>query len=61
LRCNGLLEPVKKDQILGRLEPKTKLYYEQFQRCVDCDQIYWQGSHHRRMQAFIADVLAECG
>ena len=50
LRCNGLLEPVKKEKILGRLEPKTKLYYEQFRRCVDCDQIYWQGSHHRPMR-----------
>ena len=48
LRCNGLLESVEKEKILDRLEPKTKLYYEQFQRCADCDQIYWQGSHYTR-------------
>lgn len=55
-RCNGLLEPVAKAAILERLEPKTKLYYEDFQRCEDCGQIYWQGSHYEHMQGFIAEL-----
>jgi hypothetical protein len=55
-RCNGLLAPVAKATILEWLEPKTRLYYEDFQRCRDCGQIYWQGSHYERMQSFIAEL-----
>ncbi|MBW7882780.1 MAG: Mut7-C ubiquitin/RNAse domain-containing protein [Caldilineaceae bacterium] len=59
VRCNGLLVPVDKAKILHRLEPKTRLYYDDFQRCATCNQIYWQGSHFERMQHFLAGVRAE--
>ena len=45
LICNGLLASVAKADVLEQLEPKTRLYYEYFYRCVDCGQIYWEGSH----------------
>jgi uncharacterized protein with PIN domain len=57
--CNGSLAPVDKAEILERLEPKTRLYYDEFLRCAACGQVYWQGSHHARLQAFIDGVLAE--
>lgn len=56
LRCNGLLAPVPKEEILHRLEPKTRRYYDDFYRCLSCDQIYWRGSHYERMQEFISAV-----
>ncbi len=58
LRCNGLLQPVKKESILHRLEPKTKLYFNTFQICSDCKQIYWQGSHFHKLERFIDAALA---
>lgn len=57
LRCNGILQPVEKTAVLDRLEPKTKLYYNEFARCSDCDQIYWKGSHFERMEKLIAQTL----
>ncbi len=57
LRCNHLLERVEKNAILDHLEPKTKLYYEEFVRCPACDQVYWQGSHFERMQTMLAEFL----
>ncbi|MDF1554744.1 MAG: Mut7-C RNAse domain-containing protein [Deferrisomatales bacterium] len=45
LTCNGCLEDVSKAEILHRLEPKTRLYYDAFRRCVECGQIYWKGIH----------------
>ncbi len=57
LRCNGLLESVEKDTIMHRLEPKTKLYFHEFQICRDCQQIYWQGSHSTRLQAIVARAM----
>lgn len=58
LRCNTPLESVPKAAILERLEPLTKLYFDEFHRCPQCDQIYWKGSHYERMQAQIQRLKA---
>jgi uncharacterized protein with PIN domain len=50
-RCNGLIESVEKQDVLQRLQPKTRLYYETFCRCRECGQIYWQGSHIDKIKA----------
>ena len=43
LRCNAPLEEAAKADIIDKLEPLTKIYYDQFRRCPDCKQIYWSG------------------
>lgn len=57
LRCNGLLEPVDKEAIADQLPQNTQMYINEFHRCSQCGQIYWQGSHYERMQQFITGVL----
>jgi hypothetical protein len=56
LRCNAPLRKVSKAEIVERLEPLTKVYYEQFRRCTGCLQVYWAGSHfsklHKRLEKF---------
>jgi uncharacterized protein with PIN domain len=56
LRCNGLLQPVEKAAILDRLEPKTRLYYDDFQQCADCRQIYWRGSHFDDLERLVSAI-----
>lgn len=56
LRCNGLLRPVEKAAVLHLLEPKTKLYYDTFQQCDTCGQVYWQGSHVVGLGRLVAEV-----
>ena len=53
LRCNHLLETVAKEAVLDRLEPLTKLYFDEFHICPNCQQIYWKGSHYERMQEIV--------
>ncbi len=53
IRCNHLLQPVSKAEIVERLEPLTRLYFEEFRICPACGQIYWKGSHFERMQRMI--------
>ena len=48
--CNGELEPVSKGEILDRLEPLTREYYDTFFRCRECGQIYWEGSHYEALR-----------
>ena len=57
MRCNGLLVAVPKEDVLHRLEPLTKKYFDEFCICQDCDQIYWRGSHYQRMQQLIEQVV----
>ena len=56
-RCNGLVERIDKKAIEHRLEPKTRLYYEDFWQCSSCSQIYWEGSHIKHMIALTDEVL----
>ena len=56
LRCNHPLRSVAKEVVLDRLEPLTKLYFDEFQICPACKQIYWKGSHFERMQSLIEQV-----
>ena len=56
LRCNGVLVSVPKEDVLESLETNTKRYYHTFQRCAECGQVYWQGSHVERMQAFVEGI-----
>lgn len=53
LRCNHPLEPVAKEAVIDRLEPLTKLYFDEFQICPTCKQIYWKGSHYDKMKRLI--------
>jgi uncharacterized protein with PIN domain len=56
LRCNEPLEPVEKAKIIDRLEPLTKIYYEQFRRCTGCGQLYWPGSHFKKLEARVSKL-----
>ena len=56
LRCNALLEETNKAEVIAKLEPLTKIYYDQFRRCPDCKQIYWSGSHFPKLQKRIEEI-----
>ena len=58
LRCNAPFEKVEKDAVIDKLEPLTKVYYEQFRRCTGCGQIYWAGSHFSKLQKRIEAIRA---
>jgi uncharacterized protein with PIN domain len=61
LRCNAPLRKVSKAEVLERLEPLTKIYYEQFRCCTGCGQIYWAGSHFSKLQKRLEKIRANCG
>jgi uncharacterized protein with PIN domain len=59
IRCNSMVTPVDKEEIIDQLQPETRQYYNEYHRCQDCARIYWRGSHYQRMQRFIAQILEE--
>lgn len=56
MKCNGLLTPVEKTEIIDQLPADTAQYYEVFHRCTSCARIYWKGPHYQRMSELIAAV-----
>lgn len=59
LRCNHVLEPVRKEDVIDRLEPLTQKYFDEFHICPACGQIYWKGSHFDRMQKIVNEIAAK--
>ncbi|HXO93157.1 MAG TPA: Mut7-C RNAse domain-containing protein [Candidatus Acidoferrum sp.] len=60
LRCNSPLQEAAKADIIDKLEPLTKIYYDQFRRCSGCKQIYWAGSHFEKLQKRLEAIRAQC-
>jgi len=57
LKCNGLLRIAAKEEIKGRIRPDTAKYYDEFHLCLDCNQVYWKGSHYEKMVALLDALL----
>lgn len=56
VRCNTPLQSVTKDEVIHRLEPLTKKYYDEFRYCPVCDRVYWKGSHYEHMLELLRQV-----
>jgi hypothetical protein len=55
--CNTPIEPAEPAD-LPALPPAVLARQDRFWRCPGCARIYWEGSHHRRMQALVERMLA---
>lgn len=59
MHCNTPLEHVSKGEVIHRLRPLTKRYYETFSRCPGCERIYWAGSHRDRLDPKVRAILKQ--
>lgn len=57
MSCNGLLAPVPKEQARPVLPPRAAASFEDFRQCPQCGRTYWKGSHYRRMQGWISELM----
>lgn len=51
--CNGLIEETTKQSVIRQLKPKTKIFFNEFYKCLSCGKVYWKGSHFEKMQKLI--------
>lgn len=59
LECNARLETVEKKELIDRLEPLTKVYYEDFRHCPGCGKIFWGGSHFDKLRSRVERMRAK--
>ena len=59
LRCNALVRPVRKADVVAELPPRTRQYYDEFFRCPGCDRIYWRGGHFDALRRLLEHAMNE--
>ncbi len=55
--CNTPLIKIEKDEIIDKLLPRVRKYYDEFSFCPNCQRIYWKGSHFQSMQKFVNEII----
>ncbi len=60
-RCNGLIREVAKAAVADRIPPRTAKWLDTYYTCVDCDHLFWQGTHVTALQKRVAAILARSG
>ena len=57
-KCNAGLEPVPKDEINDKVPQATSRLHNDFWKCIDCEKIYWHGSHWLKINRKLLDAKA---
>ncbi len=55
-KCNTKLRKTIKEKVQSKIEEKTLLHYDEFWKCPECGQIYWQGSHWNGIRRTLESV-----
>lgn len=55
-KCNSLTTRIEREDIPDTVPKKVLEYNERFWRCGDCKQVYWEGTHIKRLQKFVSDL-----
>jgi len=58
-RCNGVLKPVDKADVLSRIPPRTAAWVDEYVECVSCGKLYWHGTHVDRIRAVLDRILRD--
>ena len=53
VNCNGRLEPVEKSGLENKIPTGVYERQDQFWVCVECQKIYWTGTHFKKLQEFV--------
>ena len=53
LECNHLLQEASADQVRRLAPPRVLELHNEFRHCPGCDQLYWKGSHHSRLDEIV--------
>ena len=61
LICNQPLREVAKQDVAERMPPVSRAHYDDVRECTGCGRLFWNGSHYRRMQALVDQVVGRPG
>ncbi len=56
IKCNGKILSIAKNEIENILEEGTKKEHNEFWQCTSCKQVYWKGTHFKKMEELIKNI-----
>lgn len=57
MTCNAELVPIEKAKIIDEVPPEVARIFTEFFYCPDCRKVFWKGSHFKKMESFIRNLL----
>lgn len=57
-KCNGDLEEVEKEVVVDRLPARVAERHQCFQKCANCGRVYWPGTHWKKMQGIVGNLMS---
>ncbi|MBS7648414.1 Mut7-C RNAse domain-containing protein [Candidatus Bathyarchaeota archaeon] len=48
-KCNARIMPISKEEVKAKIPASTYKIYDEFWICTDCGQVYWKGSHWKKI------------
>lgn len=57
MTCNAELIPKKRKDIKHLVQGEILMFFDEFFYCPVCIKVYWKGSHFKRMESFILELL----
>jgi len=54
--CNAPLKTALKDELTSKIEKNTYKFYDNFWKCSNCAQVYWQGAHWNQITKTLTQV-----
>ena len=55
-KCNSEIKSVRKEDIINKIPEMTARFHEEFWICKGCGQIYWRGSHWKRIMKTLIEA-----
>ena len=55
-KCNNKIRSVSKVSVLNELPEMTAKNFNEFWKCVGCNQIFWAGSHWKKITKTLEDA-----
>ena len=56
--CNGELQPVDRTEVADVVPARSLIWAREFFRCRVCRQVYWEGTHWRRIGALRKEIIS---
>lgn len=56
-KCNSRIRSVPKEEVMSKIPEATSSYYDEFWKCSGCGQVYWHGSHWKRIEKTLREAL----
>ncbi|MFP4033121.1 MAG: Mut7-C RNAse domain-containing protein [Desulfococcaceae bacterium] len=56
--CNGALRSAEKAEVVNKLPPRTRRYFDEFFQCENCGKVYWKGAHWAGLRERVESALA---